>query len=138
MDEYFINVFKISAPFSLEEPPGPWSRQHKRFRSKPDMAQNSSPLIEYTKHYDGISFNVRYSYHKNRLGKLSFAAQPLESYNERGYDHDFLFGQIEGEMHLQIGFKDFIFPMTKDFHERLGILYDKIREEYVEHANLLL
>ncbi|HET8737540.1 MAG TPA: hypothetical protein VFM69_13175 [Pricia sp.] len=67
--------------------------------------------------------------------KLTFAAQPLESYNERGHDHDFLFGQIDGKMQLQIGFKDLLFPMTNDFHERLGILYDKIREEYVEHAN---
>lgn len=95
----------------------------------------SSSLIEYTKHYSAISFNVQYSYNKNRLGKLFFAAQPLESYNERGYDYDFLFGQIDREMHLQIGFKDVLFTMTKDFHQRLGILYDSIREEYVNHRN---
>lgn len=73
---------------------------------------DSSSLTEYTRHYDAISFH---SYHKNRLGKLFFAAQPLESYNELGYDYDFLFGQIDGEMHLQIGFKDFLFTKTKAF-----------------------
>lgn len=96
---------------------------------------NKPPLIEYTKHYSDISFNVRYSYHRNRPGKLSFAAQPLECYNERGHDHDFLFGQIDGQMRLRIGYKDFLFTMTRDFHRRLGILYDHIREEYVEHGN---
>jgi len=102
------------------------------------MPIDGSSLIEYTKHYSAISFNVRYSYHKSRPGKLSFAAQPLESCNERGQDHDFLFGQIDGAMHLQICYKEFLFKMTRGFHHRLGILYDYIREEYVDHSNLHL
>lgn len=102
------------------------------------MPSNNCPLNDYAKRYDDISFIVRYSYRRDSPAKLSFAAQPLECHNERGQDHDFLFGRIDGKMDLQVGFKDFLFPMTKEFHERLGTLYDKIREEYVEHANLHL
>ncbi|MGB6152268.1 MAG: hypothetical protein WBG48_09765 [Pricia sp.] len=96
---------------------------------------NDQSLIEYTKHYDAISFNVRYSHHSKIPGKLCFAAQPLECYNDRGYEHDFLFGQMDGQMHLRVGFKDFLFTMTQNFHKRLGILYDNIREEYVDYSN---
>jgi hypothetical protein len=94
--------------------------------------------MEYAKHYGEISFIVRYSFRRDKPAQLSFAAQPLECRNERERDHDFMFGRIDGRMDLQVGFKDFLFPMNKDFHKRLGILYERIREEYVEHANLYL
>ncbi|CAZ94316.1 hypothetical protein Q4603_14860 [Zobellia galactanivorans] len=102
------------------------------------MPIDGSPLIEYTKHYPSISFDVRYSYRKTKLGMLYFAAQPLESKDEACYDYDFLYGQINGQMQLQIGFKDFLFPMTKDFHHRLDMLYDALMEEYVNfiHSQL--
>lgn len=102
------------------------------------MPPKKDPLNEYSKYYVEISFIVRYSYREYSPAELSFAAQPLECLNARGADHDFLFGRIDGRLNLQVGFKDFLFTMTEEFHQRLGILYKKIREEYVEHANLHL
>ncbi len=97
------------------------------------MKKGPLKINEYTRYYDSISFLVRYSYTNKTVKKLYFAAQPLEI--DAGYAYDFLYGQIDDQMHLQIGIKQFQITMTETFHRRLGILYKKIQNEYVDLNN---
>ncbi len=101
------------------------------------MGMENGPLKinEYVRHYKSISFIVHYSCSNEGSKKLFFAAQPTETCYGLAYDYDFLHGQIDEQMHLQIGIKQFQITMTEDFHQRLGILYKNIRNEYVEFNN---
>ena len=42
----------------------------------------------------------------------------------------FIYGKVAESGDLCIGFKGFIFSMTKDFHSRLGLLYEIILKEH--------
>ncbi|MCK0135563.1 hypothetical protein [Arenibacter sp. S6351L] len=51
------------------------------------------------------------------------------------YPLDFIYGKIDADFKLQIGIREFQIVMTKELHERMGLLYDLIRNEYVELNN---
>ncbi|MCM4154136.1 hypothetical protein DHD05_21315 [Arenibacter sp. N53] len=102
------------------------------------MENENSKFSEYTKHYTAISFNVRYSYAPNDLRELFFAAQPLEALSSVESSGDFMYGKIDRDFNLRIGLKEFQITMTKELHERMGALYDEIRNEYVRFINTTL
>lgn len=99
------------------------------------MAQEKPLLFEYSKHYGAISFTVNYSYWNNNYRKLYFSAQPLEPFQGLQATKDFVYGMIDQDFQLQVGIKEFQIVMTKELHERMGLLYDLIRNEYVELNN---
>lgn len=89
--------------------------------------------MEYKREYREIGFRVIFS--MNPITNiLAFAAQPYEQMLDTELNNRpevFLVrGRIRtGEM-LEVGFKDFTFEMTVDFHRRLGELYEVVKEEY--------
>lgn len=89
--------------------------------------------MEYKREYREIGFRVIFS--MNPITNiLAFAAQPYEQMLDTELNNRpevFLVrGRIgTGEM-LEVGFKDFTFEMTVDFHRRLGELYEVVKEEY--------
>ncbi len=90
--------------------------------------------MEYKREYRKIEFRVVFSHLEHVKGRLSFAAQPYELLEGNALSKEpssyLVYGKVEKGETLSIGFKGFSFEMTKELHERLGILYEKIREEY--------
>lgn len=96
------------------------------------MEKENSGFFEYTKYYKAISFNVKYYFRTNDFRELFFTAQPLEKMEATG---DFLYGKIDSDFKLQIGIREFQISMSKELHERMGALYEEIRNEYVRFIN---
>lgn len=99
------------------------------------MDKDKSGFFEYTKHYSAISFNVNYSYYADDTKELFFTAQPIDPLNNLKLTQEFIYGKIDMEFNLQIGLRDFQIVMTPKLHDRMGLLYEEIRSEYVEFRN---
>jgi len=89
--------------------------------------------MEYKREYREIGFRVIFS--RNPITNiLAFAAQPYEQMLDTELNSRpevFLVrGRIRTGELLEVGFKDFTFEMTVDFHRRLGELYEVVKEEY--------
>ena len=91
--------------------------------------------FQYTKQYKAIAFIVSFSYRANDCSNLFFRAKPIEPGDNGNFPMDFIYGKIDADFELQIGIREFQIVMTKDLHERMGLLYDEIRNEYVELNN---
>ena len=99
------------------------------------MENENSNFIQYTKHYKAISFNVNYCFRNNNLRELYFTVQTLESLAGNKSVGDFMYGKIDKDFELGIGIKEFQITMSKELHERMGLLYDEIKNEYVQFIN---
>jgi hypothetical protein len=99
------------------------------------MSQDKPLLFEYSKHYPSISFSVSYSYWDNNPKELYYSAQPLEHFNGLVATKDFIYGMIDEDFQLQVGIREFQIVMTQQLHDRMGSLYDIIRNEYVDFIN---
>ncbi|MCK0192384.1 hypothetical protein [Arenibacter sp. F20364] len=91
--------------------------------------------FQYTKQYKAIAFMVSFYYRANDYSNLFFRAKPIEPGDNGNFPMDFIYGKIDVDFNLQIGIREFQIVMTKDLHERMGLLYDEIRNEYVELNN---
>ncbi|MCK0136054.1 hypothetical protein [Arenibacter sp. S6351L] len=96
---------------------------------------NDKGSFQYTRHYKAIDFTVSFTYRRNDCSNLFFTAKPIKSDIHRELPLDYIYGKIDSDFKLQIGIREFQIEMTKDLHERLGQLYDEIRNEYVELNN---
>lgn len=99
------------------------------------MAQEKPLLFEYSKYYVTISFNVNYSYWNNNPTELYFSVQPLVPLDGLTVTREFIYGMIDQEFQLKVGIREFQIVMTQELHDRLGSLYDLIRNEYVDFIN---
>ena len=107
-------------------------------RSIPNYKQKHYlSYMEYKKDYRGIGFRVIYSVVPHMPWILNFAAQPYEvlldmDHKEMNTEPSayLVYGKVAQGERLEIGFKAFAFEMTQDLHNRLGLLYDKIKMEY--------
>lgn len=90
--------------------------------------------MEYKKEFKDIEFRVIFSTNKLPKNTLTFAAHPYEMMfgNKLSKNPDIflMYGKIDLEEKLEIGFKGFTFEMTQEFHDRLGVLYQHIRAEH--------
>ena len=91
--------------------------------------------FQYTKEYKSIAFIVSFTYRANDYSNLFFKARPIECDNHGEFPLDFIHGKIDSDFKLQIGIREFQIVMTKELHERMGHLYDEIRNEYVRLNN---
>ena len=99
------------------------------------MKKGNSDFVEYTRHYKAISFHVNYCFRNNDLRELFFTVQTLESLAGIESDGNFIYGKIDKDFKLRIGLKEFQIIMSQELHERMGLLYDEIRNEYVRFIN---
>jgi len=90
--------------------------------------------MEYKKDYRDIGFRIIFTRIESLKGTLSFAAQPFEKMVDpelNNMPETFLVrGRVSTGENLEVGFRDFTFEMTNDFHRRLGELYEAIKVEY--------
>ncbi|MEM7485733.1 MAG: hypothetical protein AAF348_11050 [Bacteroidota bacterium] len=89
--------------------------------------------MDYKREYREIGFRVIFSW-QPVTKTFAFAAQPYEQMFDTELNNRpevFLVrGRVDTGERLEVGFKDFTFEMTSDFHRRLGELYEVIKEEY--------
>lgn len=95
---------------------------------------------EYFRDYPELDFRVAYTYSLQRPEEIVFAAQPYEFivFDKEGFEPgEFLiYGKLDHELKMQVGFKRFSFDMTQDLHERIGKIYREIENEFLErYAN---
>lgn len=87
--------------------------------------------------YEGLRFKASYSYQDGESERLCFTIHPFEMLDELMYENDYrnymIHGYMDVTLELHIGFKGFVFTMTKDLHDRLGKLYEEITKEFVKN-----
>lgn len=91
---------------------------------------------EYFKDYPELDFRVAYTYSEQRPEEIVFAAQPYEFivFDKEGFEpSEFLiYGKLDFELKMQVGFKGFSFAMCQKLHERIGKVYQEIEKEFLE------
>lgn len=96
----------------------------------------NNDFLEYFKDYADIKFRVEYSYNKTRPEEISFAAQPYENMDTEEHSNNpqyfLMYGKVNFHLSIEVGFREFSFEMTKDLHNRIGKLYDAIRNEFLD------
>lgn len=95
--------------------------------------------MEYTKKYPHIQFRITYSVKGHFPSTLSFAAEPYENVRESKTSENpgnyLLYGKVETEERLEVGFRPFTFTMTQNLHSRLGLLYEIVIREFRRVCN---
>lgn len=90
--------------------------------------------MEYYKDYKGVEFRVSFALNRNSPKRLSFAAQPYEQMIDNktkdNPDTYLVYGMVEDDEILQMGFTSALVNMTESFHDRLGQLYEIVLKEY--------
>lgn len=91
---------------------------------------------EYFRDYPELNFRVAYTYSAHRPEEIVFAAQPYEFivFDKEGFvPGEFLiYGKLDFELKMQVGFRRFSFEMTQELHQRIGKVYLEIEKEFLE------
>lgn len=90
--------------------------------------------MDYIVEYESISFIAHYTFDSEKPEFIVFAAQPfelLEKDKTLNVPSTFLiYGRIEYNNTMHVGFKGLTFVITDELHARIGELYKMVRAEF--------
>lgn len=96
--------------------------------------------MDYVIDYEKIAFKVQYTFDAENPEFMIFAAQPLEMLDKEEKFNSpstfLIYGRIEYDSTMHVGFRNFSFVITDELHLRIGKLYKLIREEFTRRYGL--